>query len=294
MPVIVAWARCGEVVAMADEAAERARTTYNAAADSFDDPAIAFWDRFGRATVERLDLRPGASVLDVCAGSGASALPAAERVAPGGRVVAVDVADNLLALARAKAHIAGLADVLETRCVDLRELAEPDGSFDAVVIVFGIFFLPDMVEAARRLWRLVTPGGQLAVTTWGPRLFEPVNTMFWEAVAALRPDLDRAYNPWDSLTAPEAVRDLLVVAGVDGSALELEAVTATQPMTHAQDAWTLVLGTGYRATHDALTATERAVVRDGVLAEVRARRVDEIETNVVYATATKGPPVRGR
>ena len=35
---------------------------------------LAFWDRYGRGTVERLKLRPGAHVLDVCCGSGASAL----------------------------------------------------------------------------------------------------------------------------------------------------------------------------------------------------------------------------
>ena len=54
--------------------------TYNAAADHYDHPALSFWDRFGRRTVERLPLVPGMSVLDVCCGMGGSALPAAERV----------------------------------------------------------------------------------------------------------------------------------------------------------------------------------------------------------------------
>ena len=60
-----------------DDAKRRAEQTFNAAAEFFDDPALGFWDRFGRATVERLELRTGAVVLDACAGSGASALPAA-------------------------------------------------------------------------------------------------------------------------------------------------------------------------------------------------------------------------
>lgn len=55
-------------------------TTYNAAADSYDHPANTFWDRYGRRTVDRLRLRRGDRVLDVCCGSGASALPAAEAV----------------------------------------------------------------------------------------------------------------------------------------------------------------------------------------------------------------------
>ena len=42
--------------------------TYNAAADHYDHPALSFWDRFGRRTVERLPLAPGMSILDVCCG----------------------------------------------------------------------------------------------------------------------------------------------------------------------------------------------------------------------------------
>jgi ubiquinone/menaquinone biosynthesis C-methylase UbiE len=103
------------------ETKRRAQETYNAAAEFFDEPALGFWDRFGRSTVERLELRPGATVLDACAGAGASALPATERVGPSGKVVAVDLADNLLALARAKADHQGLGN-LETRHSDIEAL----------------------------------------------------------------------------------------------------------------------------------------------------------------------------
>jgi ubiquinone/menaquinone biosynthesis C-methylase UbiE len=48
----------------------KAEVTYNAAADHFDDGPLAFWDRYGRRTVERLSLSPGSLVLDVGCGSG--------------------------------------------------------------------------------------------------------------------------------------------------------------------------------------------------------------------------------
>src|SRR5882724_7132878 len=204
---------CAHEEVVMDEAKRRAQSTYNAAADHFDDPALGFWDRYGKATVERLALRRGATVLDVCAGAGGSALPAAARVAPTGRVVAVDLADNLLELTRRKAERAGLSSVLSTRCADLDTLEETAGQFDAVGIVFGLFFLPDMAGATSRLWRLVAPGGTLAVTTWGPRLWELANSTFWEEVGALRPELNRGYQPWDALTEPATVERLLRDAG---------------------------------------------------------------------------------
>jgi ubiquinone/menaquinone biosynthesis C-methylase UbiE len=75
---------------------EELERTYNAAADHYDHPAVSFWDRYGRRTVDRLPLISGMAVLDVCCGMVASAIRAAERVGPAGHVVAVDLAEKLL------------------------------------------------------------------------------------------------------------------------------------------------------------------------------------------------------
>jgi ubiquinone/menaquinone biosynthesis C-methylase UbiE len=267
-----------------DEAKARARDTYNAAADAFDDAALGFWDRFGQQTVDRLDLVRGARVLDVCCGAGASAIPAASRVGPTGRVVAVDFAERLLDRTRAKADRLGVT-WLDTRCADIETLDYPSGTFDAVVIVFGIFFLPDMAAAARRLWRWVATGGRLAVTTWGPGLFEPANTCFWDAVAAVRPDLYRSYHPWDALTDPQAVTDLLHAAGARH--IQVEAIPGVHTLDRPDDFWTIVRGSGFRATHDALTSSERDRVRDRTLTELTHRGVTTLRTGVIYAVATK-------
>ena len=121
----------------------KAETAYNAAADYFDAEPLGFWTRYGRRTIERLRLRRGAHVLDVCCGAGASALPAAQAVGPEGQVIAVDLATELLALGQAKAQSAGVQCV-EFRRGDMTDLGFPDRHFDAVVCVFGIFFVPDM------------------------------------------------------------------------------------------------------------------------------------------------------
>src|SRR6478752_1646363 len=89
----------------------KAEVTYNAAADHFDDGPLAFWDRYGRGTVERLRLKSGSTVLDVGCGSGASAIPAAQAVGPRGRVIGVDLAERLLALAQAKADAQNLSNI---------------------------------------------------------------------------------------------------------------------------------------------------------------------------------------
>src|SRR5262245_405724 len=211
-----------------EDAKIRAATTYNSAADKFDDPANSFWDVFGRKTVEQLHLEQGARVLDACCGSGASAIPAAERVGPRGSVLGIDLAENLLALARAKASARGLTNV-EFRVCDLLDPSLPAEGFDAVGCVFGIFFVPDMPAAVRALWRIVRPGGTLAITTWGPNFLEPASTAFWNAVRDVRPDLYKGFNPWDRISDPSSVRALLREGGVDG--VEAIAESGTHPRT---------------------------------------------------------------
>jgi ubiquinone/menaquinone biosynthesis C-methylase UbiE len=267
-----------------DPVKARTTATYNAASEHFDDTPLSFWDRFGRSTVERLHLRPGATVLDVACGSGASALPAAERVGPSGTVVAVDLAERLLELGRAKAAARAL-DQIQFRSGDMEALGFPDGHFDAVICVFGIFFVADISRQVRELWRMVRPGGHLAITTWGPRIFEPATTIFWQAIQQVRPDLYRDFNPWDRITDPVALRQVLRDGGVARAEVVPEA--AAVPLRTPEDWWTMVLGMGYRATVDQLAPADREWVRQVNLDWLRAHDVRAVETNVIYAVATK-------
>ncbi|PWB83223.1 MAG: ubiquinone biosynthesis protein UbiE [Methylocystaceae bacterium] len=267
-----------------DEAKAKAAAAYNAAADLFDHPVSSFWHRFGRETVDRVALRPGDAVLDVCSGSGGSALPAAEIVGPEGRVVAVDLAERLIALAEEKAKIRGL-DNIEFKTGDMLALGYPDDSFDAVICVFGIFFVPDMAAAVKELWRMVRPGGKLAVTTWGPDLFEPASSAFWDAIQEERSDLFRGFNPWDRICEPESLNNMLREGGVRSA--EIVAERGDHSLMSPDDWWTLAMGSGYRGTLAQLDQDTLARVRDKNLAALRRGAVASIQTNVLYAVAVK-------
>jgi ubiquinone/menaquinone biosynthesis C-methylase UbiE len=267
---------------MEDATKQKARATYNAAADHFDDAALEFWTRAGERTVARLALPPGSRVLDVCAGTGASAIPAARAVGQAGSVIAIDLAESLLALGRAKATAERLSN-LEFRVGDMTQLELDDASFDAVIIVFGIFFVADMEAQVRALLRLVRPGGVLAVTTWGPRFFEPLYAVWRESLGTHRPDLMSDFNPWDRITTTDAVRALLQVDGAIDVEVTLE--ESLQPLERAEDWWTIVLGSGLRWSVDQMAEETARVVRDENIA--RARHVAAIETNVIYGVTRR-------
>jgi len=269
---------------MPENAQDRAAFTYNAAADFFDASPLGFWDYFGRRTIELASLPRGSRVLDVCCGTGASALPAAEAVGPTGKIIGVDLAEELLELARRKAVQQRLGNI-KFEVGDMLSLRFPTESFDAVVCVFGIFFVPDMPRAVSELWSRIRPGGKLAMTTWGPNFFQPGSDAFWRSIKDVRPDLFKSFNPWDRINDPSSLTKIFDEAGIAPPKIVPE--NRLHPIKSAEDWWTIVLGSGYRGTIEQLTLAERQKVQDANLAFIRNEKISAIETNVLYALGAK-------
>jgi hypothetical protein len=142
-----------------------------------------------------------------------------------------------------------------------------------------------MAAAVRELWRLVRPGGKLALTTWGPRFFEPATTAFWNSIRELRPDLYKGFNPWDRICEPGAVSSLLRETGIEHAEIIAEAGHHPIPLPGAW--WAAVLGSGYRGTVEPLDPKERADVCTANLNYISESGIRSVEANVLYAIAYK-------
>ena len=100
-------------------------------------PTLDRW--YGDMTRQMLDLariQPGQRILDIAAGAGEPAVSAAERVGPGGYVLATDISEGIVELALQVARERGLQQI-ETRAMDGEKLDLPDDSFDAVLCRLG-------------------------------------------------------------------------------------------------------------------------------------------------------------
>jgi ubiquinone/menaquinone biosynthesis C-methylase UbiE len=267
-----------------EEMITKTAAVFNAASDSFDAPALSFWNYFGQQTIDHLSLRSGDRVLDVCCGTGASAIPAAIRVGPTGQVLGIDLAEALMTLARNKSQQQGLGNI-EFRYGDFENLGLPDASFDEIVCVFGIFFVPDMRAAIRELWRMLRPGGKLAITSWGENIFEPAHQMFWRAIEAEYPDFVKKPMPWEQINTPASLQSLLKAGGA--TQIQVFPEAATHELTSPEDWWTMVLGGGFRGLIDQLDPDARERVRQANLNFLRTHKIDSLQVDVLYAIAQK-------
>jgi SAM-dependent methyltransferase len=122
-----------------------------------------YMERGAQSFYERLDVPPGAHLLDVACGSGQLALIAARE---GVRVTGVDIAGNLIERARSRAGAEGLHARFEV--ADAEALPFEEASFDVVVSMIGAMFAPRPHMVARELARVCVPGGTIAMANWTP------------------------------------------------------------------------------------------------------------------------------
>src|ERR687895_355321 len=91
----------------------------------------------------------------------------AELTGERGRVIGVDLAEEMVALTSADIRARGIANA-EVRVADAEQLSEfADGGFDCVTCAFAIFFLPGPESALREFHRVLRPGGTVALSSWG-------------------------------------------------------------------------------------------------------------------------------
>jgi arsenite methyltransferase len=187
-------------------------------------------------------LRPGETVLDLGSGGGFDCFLAARQVGPTGRVIGVDMTPDMITRARGNAAASKLANV-EFRLGEIEHLPVADGSVDAIISNCVINLSPDKPAVFREAFRVLRPGGRLAISD----------------VVALG-------------TLPEDVRrDLALYTGCLAGAGTVEETRAWLAAAGFVDI-SVTMNAGATAAMDALLPGERNLAGLGGSASIEARR----------------------
>jgi len=222
--------------------------------------APVIFEPWARVLVDHLEIKPGDRVLDVATGTGVVARVAAQRVGPGGRVVASDVSGPMLSHAGHQPLPDGSASIeyVEAPATDLPLAAE---SFDAVLCQQGLQFFPGRLDAVREMWRVLRPGAAAVASVWaaGKRL-EPFDR-YAEALddAGAEPPFPGAFDRETfKLTADEVTR-LFREAGFPSP--EVSVVERTIVWPDPESAAEGILGTPFGPVVESLSPDRRKQVQ---------------------------------
>jgi ubiquinone/menaquinone biosynthesis C-methylase UbiE len=137
------------------------------------------------ALLEAAALAPGQRVLDLASGPGLLAGAAARRVAPGGIVLATDIAEAMLVegARRCGEH----ADAPCFAAADAEHLCVADAGMDRVLAGLALFIFPHPERALAEMRRVLAPGGRVALSVWGPRETVPLIHRAQDTIARVLP-----------------------------------------------------------------------------------------------------------
>jgi SAM-dependent methyltransferase len=204
-------------------------------AASLQEAQIAYWNSVGgdrwvaaaertdrmlepilRALLDRANMQPGMAVLDIGCGCGATVIEFAKRVGESGRVLGVDVSQQMLA--RANTLLSGYpqAELLEADAG-----AHPfEPSFDLAISRFGVMFFADPVAAFVNIRKAIKPGGRLLFATWRSVQDNEWTRVSLDAALSAGVPAERPARPEDpgpfSFADAERIRRILSAAGFAG------------------------------------------------------------------------------
>jgi SAM-dependent methyltransferase len=140
----------------------------------------------GQIVLDAAAAAPGEHVLDIGCGSGTTTLALAERVAPGGRVLGVDIAKASVARANERIAAAGLRNA-EVILADASTHAFAPNQFDLAFSRLGVMFFTDPTATFARVRATMKPGGRLTAAVFRPPAQNPWATAPVAAVRELVP-----------------------------------------------------------------------------------------------------------
>ncbi len=132
----------------------------------WDDLVMKFMKPIADIMIEHLEIQDTDMVLDIAAGTGEPGLTIATMITKGS-VIGTDLSEEMLSTAGEKAKALGLSNY-NTQVADVCELPFSDDTFNKLSSRMGFMFFPDMQLAANEMYRVLTPGGKLAISVWGP------------------------------------------------------------------------------------------------------------------------------
>lgn len=176
------------------------------------------------AVIAAAELRDGGRVLDIACGTGVLARDALRTVGPSGQVIGLDPAPGMIAAAQE------VEPTIDWVLGAAEELDFADASFDHVLSQFGAMFFHDREAALAQMYRVLKPGGTIAIAVWGALEMNPAYATVVDILQVqVGPAAADAVRLPFCLGNPYELVDGMTKSGFEGVTVETETKEARFP-----------------------------------------------------------------
>jgi ubiquinone/menaquinone biosynthesis C-methylase UbiE len=251
----------------ATEHKQKVAAGFNLASVGYDREAVRFLALTARRLVEVVGIESNENILDVATGTGHSAIALSTFVGVRGRVTGIDIAPDMLEVARQNITKASL-DNIDLQLGDAESLNFEDESFDKVVCASGIFFLPEMLAGLKE-WRRVTKrGGVVAFSSFGETAFNPMRELYANRIQNNYGVVLPPSRGFQRLNTIQKCQDLMQQAGFELKNIEIHTEQLGYYLQNVDQWWDIVWHTGFRHSVEQIQPERLEQFKTEHLAEV--------------------------
>jgi len=254
-------------------------------AEGYDNPSQRFFHFAADYMLNLAQPAPGNRVLDIATGTGMAAIAAARLIQPGGRVQAIDIAEQMLHKAQRNVAKHALANI-DLHVMDAEELEFRSNDFDLISCAFGLFFFRDVQQAVRDWQRVLKPGGRVIFSTFGKTAFQPMAQWFREALEACGADFPR--EAWQRFSEEAECQALLAQAGYDN--IRISRKQLGYHLASENDWWEIINNSAMRGLLNLLDDTQQDSLRAEHLQRVAGLKSNDgiwLDVEVIFSEGSK-------
>lgn len=134
-------------------------------ASNYDTIGTPFFSYFGEKMVDKVNISPNHTVLDIACGKGASLIPASKRMGASGCIIGIDLSEGMINHLSSIIKNKKLKNA-ELKIADAEKLDFPEGFFDVVLCGFSLPMFPRYQLVLNEIGRVLKDGGTIALSTW--------------------------------------------------------------------------------------------------------------------------------